>query len=216
MKRILGIDEAGRGPVIGPLVLAGVLMEESNGDKLAELGVKDSKQLSRTRRNVLAPAIKAVADEIKLVAVPAEMLQRNLTQIELECMAQLIRHLRPTSVYLDAPVPPGGIAHFVSALRSLVGNDALNIIAENKADEKYPIVSAASILAKVHRDHLVEQLRAEYGNFGWGYPSEPQTQRFLEAYYAAHGTFPGCVRQRWRTVQRLIKNHNEQSFFDAS
>jgi len=199
--------------VIGPLVLGGALIHESHAETLSQLGVKDSKQLSRSRRNVLAPQIMAVAQESRLLAIPAGELDGNLTKIELEGMAQLICDLKPTTVYLDAPVPPSGIPRYVSALHSLVGDKTLEIIAENKADEKYPIVSAASILAKVHRDQVIEQLKAEYGDFGWGYPSEPKTQQFLRSWYAAHGTFPDCVRHRWRTVQRLIHDHKAQSFF---
>lgn len=213
MKRILGIDEAGRGPVIGPMVLAGVLMNEGQAEKLSELGVKDSKQLSRSRRSSLASEIVTVASEVRLLAIPPSELDGSLTEIELEGMAQLIRALEPTVVYLDAPVPPSGIARYVSALCARVGDHELEVIAENKADERYPVVSAASILAKVQRDQLVCDLKAKYGDFGWGYPSERKTKTFLENWYAAHGAFPDCVRQRWKTVQRLIHGHKAQSFF---
>ena len=213
VKRILGIDEAGRGPVIGPLVLAGVLIDEEQSERLSHLGVKDSKRLSRSRRNALFPEITSVACEVKVLAIPPQELKGNLTRIELEGMARLIRELNPTTVYLDAPVPPRAIASFVGALRALVGTSAREIIAENKADEKYPVVSAASIVAKVHRDQQIEQLREQYGNFGWGYPSERKTEKFLEEWFDKHGTFPDCVRQRWRTVQRLIQNRIQQGFF---
>lgn len=213
VRLILGIDEAGRGPVIGPLVLAGVLIDEARLDRLAQLGVKDSKQLSRSRRDAFVPEVMAITRKTRLLTIPARKLDGNLTQVELKGMAQIIRRLRPTAVYLDAPVPPRGIAHYVRALRSLVGEGALEIIAENKADEKYAIVSAASIIAKVHRDRAIEQLRLEYGDFGWGYPSERKTQQFLEHWYTEHGAFPECVRYRWNTVQRLIQNRKTQAFF---
>lgn len=215
MKRILGIDEAGRGPVIGPLVLAAVLIDESQSENLSQLGVKDSKQLSRRRRESLVPEILAIAHQFSRLAIPAEKLDGNLTQIELEGMAQLIRALRPDTVFLDAPVPPSGIAHYVSTLRSLAGDCGCELVAENKADEKYPVVGAASILAKVRRDQLVCALKAKYGDFGWGYPSEPKTQNFLVEWYAVHGTFPDIVRHRWRTVQQIIHHHKMQSFFAA-
>ncbi len=213
VRLILGIDEAGRGPVIGPLVLAGVLIDEARLDRLVQLGVKDSKQLRRSRRDALFPEVMTIARKSRLLTIPARKLDGNLTQIELKGMAQLIRRLRPAAVYLDAPVPPRGIAHYVRALRSLVGDNALEIIAENKADEKYAVVSAASILAKVHRDQVIEQLRSEYGDFGWGYPSERKTQQFLKHWYAKHGAFPECVRYRWNTVQRLIQNRRTKAFF---
>jgi ribonuclease HII len=210
VKHILGIDEAGRGPVIGPLVLAGVLLEESKRGELLRLGVKDSKQLSRLQRNHLAPQITALACEIRLLAITPRELNGNLTQVELKGIAQLIRDLRPTVVYLDAPVPPRAISAFVKNLRTQVGEHTPEIIAENRADATYPIVGAASILAKVHRDQIIEQLRSQYGDFGWGYPSERKTQQFLAEWYAAHGAFPEWVRARWRTIQRLIQSDIER------
>ncbi len=204
MGRILGIDEAGRGPVIGPLVLAGVLVDEAQLAAIPQLGLKDSKRLSRPRRKLLAPKINSMARATRLLAIPPERLDGNLTQIELWGMAQIIRELLPTVVYLDAPIPARGIPRYVEALRSLLKDYELEIIAENKADAKYPIVMAASIIAKVHRDQAIEELKAKYGDFGWGYPSERKTLQFLRAWYTAHGSFPNCVRQRWRTLKRVI------------
>jgi len=199
--------------VIGPLVLAGVVIEETQCKLLSELGVKDSKRLSRPQRNALVPTLTAVAREIKVLVIPPHKLKGNLTQVELDAMAQLIRDSHATTVYLDAPVPPRGISRYASALCSRVGRSELTVIAENKADEKYGIVSAASIVAKVHRDRLIERLREQHGDFGWGYPSEPKTRQFLAEWYRAHGAFPECVRHRWRTVRRLIQDHKERGFF---
>jgi len=211
---VLGIDEAGRGAVIGPLVLAGVLIEAPDAaaanSQLRALGVADSKRLTREARAALAPKIRELVAGIEVLAIEPAQLERNLTQIELEAAARLIAALRPHLVYLDVPAPPRGVAGYLARLRSqlfqLAGNMSLRhcrIIGENRADARYPIVSAASIIAKVERDRAILELHEEYGDFGWGYPGEPKTRRFLREWQERHGSFPGCVRTRWRTVRAI-------------
>ena len=207
----LGIDEAGRGPVIGPLVIAGVLLDEAHIEELCELGVRDSKTLTRKKRAELAPEIEARAHRVSVVSIPACELEANLTRIELEGMATLIRDLSPVTVYLDAPVGPRAIPRYVQTLRGLLENVECEIVAENKADARFPVVAAASIIAKVHRDREIERLRSKYGDFGWGYPSERKVQRFLREWYARHGSFPPCVRARWATVRRIRQEQHEPS-----
>ncbi len=198
--RVLGLDEAGRGPVIGPLVVGGALVEAEQLDALVALGVTDSKALSRARREALHPQITALCTTRTLALAPRE-LEENLTQVELRALAALIDELAPDLVQLDAPVPPAAIPHFVARLRSMLARE-VEIAAENKAEVKYPAVAAASVMAKVARDRAMLALHARYGDLGWGYPAEPKTQAFL-ARCAAAGAFPDCVRVRWATVQRL-------------
>lgn len=211
MAFILGIDEAGRGPVIGPLVIAGVLACEHQLEELLALGVRDSKTLTRSKRTELAREIEARAQRVSIVSIPAGELEANLTRIELEGMAELIRDLGPTAVYLDAPVGPRAIPRFVDALRGLLEGVSCEIVAENRADARFPVVAAASIMAKVHRDREIEKLRSLYGDLGWGYPSEPKVQSFLRNWYARHGSFPPCVRTRWATVGRIREEQREPS-----
>jgi len=212
-RLILGIDEAGRGPVIGPLVLAGVLICEDQLEELIRLGVRDSKRLSRPRRRVLAEGIRALAQKVRLISFPPQRLERdNLTDLELRGMARLVSELRPTRVYLDAPVSPRGIPRYVEALRRHMRcptEAKMEIVAENKADARYPVVAAASIVAKVERDRAIEALKERYGDLGWGYPSERKTQKFLRDWYAAYGGFPPCVRRRWQTVRKILKEGSD-------
>lgn len=213
-KRLLGIDEAGRGCVIGPLVIAGVLIEKDKLNALTKIGVKDSKRLTRRRREELLPAIQALAARVYSVALPAEALVANLNDMELVTMADIITELKPDEAYIDIPVNPKGISKYCTALRERLkahfNDKAIKLIGENGADARYPIVGAASIVAKVQRDQAIAALREKYGDFGWGYPSEPKTQEFLRDYFQGHGKFPNFVRQRWRTVQRLL--HAQKSF----
>jgi ribonuclease HII len=211
MSFVLGIDEAGRGPVIGPLVIAGVLVNEHQLKELITLGVRDSKTLAREKRTELAREIDARTHRVSVVSIPACELEANLTRIELEGMAKLIRDLRPAAVYLDAPVGPQAIPRFIEALGDLLGGEPRQIVAENKADARFPVVAAASIMAKVHRDREIEKLRSVYGDLGWGYPSEPKVRSFLREWYARHGSFPPCVRARWATVRRIHEEQREPS-----
>ncbi|MCS6936116.1 MAG: ribonuclease HII [Candidatus Bipolaricaulota bacterium] len=201
--RILGIDEAGRGCVIGPLVVAGVWIERDRLQALETLGVRDSKQLTRARRTEIAEAIQKIANVVVL-EIPVAQLQENLTRVELHAIAEIIQNSNAHRVYLDLPVGPRAQERFVQRLRPAV-QSAFELIAENRADARYPIVSAASIVAKVRRDSAIERLHQEYGDFGWGYPSEPKTRAFLKEFYARHGRFPECARLKWQTLQRLLK-----------
>jgi ribonuclease HII len=205
MHTIAGIDEAGRGCVLGPLVVAGVAFSKRNLARLEHLGVADSKQLTRAQREMLAPLIEALAEQIHLVTVPPSALGENLTQVELRAMAQIINQLRTRRVVLDLPVGPRAKTHFCQSLLRVLAHAPDELIAENGADARFLVVGAASILAKVHRDALVQALHRKYGDFGWGYPGEPKTRTFLKDWYARHGAFPDCVRLKWKTVRALLQ-----------
>ncbi len=204
--KMLGIDEAGRGCVIGPLVVAGVVVSAEQG--LVELGVRDSKRLTRAHRTSLAMQIEQLAQHIAVVEIEPSELDENLTDIELRAIAQIIRDSMPDRIYLDLPVGPQARERFIQALQERVGEgewSRRSLIAENRADAKYPVVSAASIIAKVYRDRAIERLRHEYGEFGWGYPSEPKTRAFLKEFYTRTGRFPICARRKWRTLRKLTE-----------
>ncbi len=199
---ILGIDEAGRGCVIGPLVVAGVLVSEKQLEVLRRLGVRDSKKLSRARRAALFSEIERLAHGLFCVEIAPAELEENLTDVELEAMAQIIRRSGADRVVLDLPVGPRAHENFIRMLRRQTHTD-FELIAENGADARYPVVGAASIVAKVHRDRAIEKLREQYGDFGWGYPGESKTRAFLEDYFARTGRFPECARAKWRTLREI-------------
>ena len=203
--RSLGIDEAGRGCVIGPMVVGGVVVDERGWQALGSLGVKDSKKLSPKRREELAPQIGEIASgyELRLIA-PAQIDETSLNLLDLEEIIVLILKFLPEKAFFDVPTHPGGVGNFVGAVRGKVPA-GVSLVGENHADEKYPVVSAASILAKVERDRIISVLREEYGDFGSGYPSDPKTQRFLRAWFAEHHSFPSVVRHKWASVRRLLE-----------
>jgi len=211
--KILGLDEAGRGPVIGPLVIAGVLVRQQNIAHLNSLGVRDSKLLSPNMRKKLADAIKQIADKIMIIEIsPKEIdrrfaLKKTLNTLEAENMAKLITYLNPDKVYVDAADVKA--ERFTKTIKSFLPESMkkIRIISEHKADKTYPIVSAASIIAKVRRDQIIAELKQLYGDFGTGYPSDKKTIQFLESYVRRYRKLPDCVRRTWLTARRIYEMH---------
>jgi ribonuclease HII len=211
MVKIAGVDEAGRGCVIGPLVIAGASFSEDQNQDLLNLGVKDSKKLTPRRREELAPEIEKLATGIQyFVLYPSSIdhvvnrgiMYRKLNYLEAMTMAYIIRILAPSIAYVDpADV---NIQRFVSEILRVLPEKP-TIISERKADALYPSVSAASILAKVRRDHQIVELRELHGDFGSGYCSDRKTVNFLEEYFRIHKECPSWIRSSWATVKRLRK-----------
>lgn len=207
--RIAGIDDAGRGPILGPLIIAGVLLAEEDVRKLKPLGVKDSKLLSPQRREQLAFGIKRLAlkyhveslspAEIDKVVETGRRLHR-LNRLEADVMAKVIEALKPDVAYVDASdvLADRFGEHIMEKLTTSV-----QIISEHKADAKYPIVSAASVIAKVERDRAIQELKEKYGDLGSGYVTDPKTVGFLEKWLAMHGSYPDFVRKSWKPAKKL-------------
>lgn len=209
---ISGIDEAGKGPVLGPMCVAGVLLDEKKLDALLQMGVKDSKQLTTKKREAFAAEIKALADEYYILEVSPFQIDElrkimTMNEIMVICYAKVLEALKPDHAFVDAA---DVIAErFGENIRKNYAG-RLEITSEHNADEKYPIVSAASILAKVHRDALVKALEEKVGvEIGSGYPGDPKTIRFLENWIQEHGTLPDFSRSSWETAQRLLEKFNK-------
>jgi len=200
---ILGIDEAGRGPVVGPLVICGVLLSKSKLGELLGRGIKDSKLLSSSRRQTLKGEIESLAEGVEMVIIsPSEIDNCNMGDLELKGMAKIINRFLPDQVFVDAPTSRP--LSYERKIRSLLFSKLrVELVVENRADKNYPIVGAASILAKVERDRRVRLLEKKYGTLGSGYPSDPRTIGFLRNYFRLYGDFPTVVRRRWRTIQKL-------------
>ncbi|MEM1514740.1 MAG: ribonuclease HII [Candidatus Bathyarchaeia archaeon] len=210
-----GIDDAGRGPVIGPLVIAGILVNESGLQDLIRLGVKDSKLLSPRKRNELAVQILNIVKKYSIVKVQPweidEVVKKGarfnrLNRLEARIMARIIGELKPDIAYIDASdvFPERFKQHILEEIPFKV-----EIVSEHKADKIYPVVSAASIIAKVERDREVENLKREYGDFGSGYPADPKTITFLKSWIEEHNSYPSFVRKTWKTAKRILENKRE-------
>ncbi|MEM5860904.1 MAG: ribonuclease HII [Candidatus Aenigmatarchaeota archaeon] len=206
-KTVLGIDEAGRGSVIGPLVICGVLIEESKIEFLKE--AKDSKLLSPKRREKLEKKIKEVVKDFAVIKISSEEIdklrsEKNLNNIEIENMQKIINLFNPDVVIIDSPEK--NVKKFERKIREKIKNNNIEIICENYADRKYKVVSAASIIAKVERDREIEKIKKEYKiDFGSGYPSDERTIKFLENIIKNEKELPKFIRKSWLTVKRLGK-----------
>ena len=204
---ILGIDEAGRGCVIGPLVVCGVLIDEEAIPELEAQGVTDSKALTPTVREQLAPKVRDAARQVFVEEIPpSEIDERNLNLLEMWRIRRIIAGAKPDIVYLDAPVATEkAIKAFCDQIKRCLPGNCPKIVAENRADATYVVVGAASIVAKVRRDEIVAELRRRFGDFGSGYPSDERTQKFLRDWYRKEGRFPNCVRHKWKTIRRFTE-----------
>jgi len=201
---ILGVDEAGRGSVLGPLVIAGVVVPQKMEKVLDRMGVKDSKRLTPERREVLARKLKKMF-EWETVVYSARDIDDlrskgiNLNEIERKGMQELILNLDCDSAIVDAvDVKP---QRFEDKLRNATKKD---VKAEHKADDKYIEVSAASIIAKQKRDEAIAEINKCFeddGGIGSGYPSDPKTKKFLSNY--TYSEMPEFVRRSWSTVAKL-------------
>ena len=201
---ILGIDEAGRGSVLGPLVIAGVVIDKRKEAILDNMGVKDSKKLTPKRREVLARKLKKmfVWDTVIYSAQDIDNLRAqgiNLNEIERKGMEELIAKLDFDEAIVDAvDVKP---QRFQDRLAQATGK---KVKAEHKADDKYIEVSAASIIAKQTRDEAIAEINKKFedvGGIGSGYPSDPTTKEFLSNY--TYNEMPEFVRKSWSTVAKL-------------
>jgi ribonuclease HII len=206
---VAGVDDAGRGAAIGPLVIAGVSVEEEQLPKLVALGVKDSKLLTAHRREILAPEVKRVVEGCTVIKLSPGQIDdvvlngrklRRLNWLEAQTMAKVIEALRPDKAYVDASdvLEKRFKAHILECLPFRIP-----VVSEHKADRTYPVVSAASIIAKVERDAEIADLARVYGDFGSGYPSDPRTADFLRRCLAKTGEYPDFVRKSWKPVKKV-------------
>jgi ribonuclease HII len=206
---ISGTDEAGRGPVFGPLVVACVTVKDDS--KLVENRIRDSKKLSPKRREVLAKLIKEIAISYEVLVIPAKDIDdmrkvMTLNEIEVNAFTKVIKKLRPEVVYVDS----------ADVNEERFGRDILSglsfkpeMISKHKADDIYPVVGAASILAKTRRDEEVRKiadvLEKKLGlPLGSGYPADVITQKFLKSWVEKFGNLPPHTRKSWKTAQKIM------------
>jgi len=209
---VAGIDEAGRGPLIGPMVVAIACADSVKLKWLEALGVKDSKLVSPGRREKIRRALDSILEYSALRVVPPDEIDRavqrvgfaSLNELELRVMAELVLEARKRvpveKVYVDSPDPVP--ERFGRRLSELIGG-GVEVVAENHADRKHIIVSAASIIAKTERERIVSELKKIYGDFGSGYPSDPKTRRFVAMWIERKGALPPIVRRSWSTLKNL-------------
>lgn len=215
-KIIVGLDEAGRGPVLGPLVMVALAIKEEDQKKLEWMGVKDSKQLSSEAREELFERIRDVVHDFRIEVIEPDAIDlslqsanTNLNWLEAETSARMVSELDPDVIILDCPSPnTAAYREFVLERLSEAVRKKATLLAEHKADVNHIIVSAASVIAKVIRDRHVEHLIKEIGiDCGSGYMSDPKTQQFLEKYY---DTFPHLFRRGWQSYKDVEEKKKQK------
>lgn len=211
-RLIAGVDDAGRGPIIGPLVIGGVLMEGDRQRELVAMGVKDSKLLTPNVRTALAGKVRGLAEKVSVVEVqPKEIDEvvlhggrlRKLNFLEAKLMAQVIGELAPGEAFVDASDVDE--KRYGDTIREFLPEQlkGIKLVSEHHADRTYAVVSAASIIAKVRRDEAVEALRQRYGDFGSGYVTDSRTLDFLKEWRRTHDQYPPIVRLSWKTIKEI-------------
>jgi ribonuclease HII len=189
-------------------VVAGIAVRSENLQLLAELGVKDSKLLTAKKREALYPEIIKLTENHHIIKVPPAQIDKvvrssrvlhKLNRLEAQTMAKIIEALKPDEAYVDAAdVLEDRFGYHISECLKC----KTKIISQHKADRTFPVVSAASIVAKVERDGEIAKLRLKYGDFGSGYLTDDKTMVFLKKLLDGKGDFPSFVRKSWKPAQK--------------
>ncbi len=204
-----GLDEAGRGPVIGPMVMAIV---ESTDGTMSELGARDSKVLSASSRERLYEKIEKEAVSVNFKIITAadlnrEMATKTLNVIEEQCAVSLIGSVKSKDIFVDAfDVNEGRLS------AKLSGITGKSVVCRHRGDSLFPVVSAASIIAKVIRDREVREIEKKYGEIGSGYPSDPKTIKFLQRCRENGADITSIARTSWITYRRIFGSGKQTRF----
>jgi len=213
MVIVCGIDEAGRGPVIGPMIICGVLIEEKDMPKLSSLGVKDSKLLTKKTRKILFNQIKRMVLDFKYIIITPQEIDNalksdelNLNWLEAIKTAEIINSFKNIDkAIIDCP--SNNDKAYITYIHERLKNKKIKLIAEHKADLIYPVVSAASIIAKVIRDREIEKLKKKYNiDFGSGYPADKKTIDFLKNNYNKYNFF----RKTWSCYTEIAEKEKQK------
>jgi ribonuclease HII len=211
LEGIAGIDEAGRGPMLGPMVICGILFKMEDIPKLNEMGARDSKVLTTKKRKALAGPIRNLAHKVALRVISASEIDQlrsrgiTLNEIEVRAFVSIAEELQPAELYLDAADVLAERFGDEIGERSGLSRVGCRIVSEHKADSKYEVVSAASIIAKVERDETVSRLSMKHGDLGSGYPNDPKTVDFVRKLVKEGKKLPNFVRKSWDSVKRIIE-----------
>jgi ribonuclease HII len=219
MAKVLGIDEAGRGPVIGSMFIGGFMVDESDLEEVEDLGVKDSKKLSDKKRESLAEKLREMGEPFlkEITASEIDDLREvmSLNEIEIQGFTEVIERSDADEIIVDLPEPDGD--RFIRKMKKELPAKFENrdFTAEHEADDNFPIVSAASIIAKSARENHVDELKKKYGyDFKSGYPHDSPTIEFLEKYVEEKGELPEETRRSWSTAERILKEAEQSGLSD--
>ncbi len=199
------MDEAGRGSFVGPLVVGGFALDDSNLDALRMAGARDSKELSPAARQEVYARLLRLGDLASVALTPRTVDRavrtNGLNDLEADTFGTVIRNLGAAEARVDAcDTNPARFGRRVSAR----AGGGVRIISRHHADRDDPLVGAASVVAKVRRDRALARLRASLGDgIGSGYPSDTQTVEFVRAHLQRTEGAPTWLRVSWATMLRV-------------
>ena len=202
--KICGVDDAGRGSMIGPMVIAGISIEKKNIPKLRKLGVRDSKKLSPKKRELLYKQIVKLVDDYHVIRIPPRTIDKyvfehNLNHLEAKKMAEVISNLNPDLSYVDSC--DVNAARFGREISDLAKKSKVK--SYHYADSRFVVVSAASIIAKVSRDRSIMRLN-KTTNLGSGYPSDKKSVNYVKKVVSSKKSLPTSIRKSWKPVQKIL------------
>ena len=205
-KLIAGVDEAGRGSILGPLVIAGIGIPANRISDLTRLGVRDSKMLTPKSREHLIKEIVDLADGLSIIMFDSHEVDRyvflnGLNELEALGMANVIRNIRADEIYIDS-CDVNLDRYRRSIQKYMVG--PRNICCLHHADTINIVVSAASILAKIIRDNEIQKIRKVYHDIGSGYPSDEKTMHFIQKWIKVHESLPTFARKSWKPLRNIL------------
>ncbi len=222
--------------MIGPLVVSLISISKGKEGRLSKIGVRDSKMLSRKKREFLFDEITSLAEQVKVYKISNIEIDRAMTAgvslngLEALNFARMIDSLEghPKKIFLDSPdvvQNKFGIRVCLFSKRTMtvegspgVSNPGMNdseiitLVSEHKADSRYPVVSGASIIAKVTRDYEIDRISDEIGiDVGSGYPSDSKTVNAIKN-NLKHEKLGKYIRNRWKTME-IIRQSRIEEFF---
>ena len=208
-----GVDEAGRGSILGPLVVAGISVRESRLAMLRELGVRDSKLLTPKSRAKLFGKLVSIAESVSVIKIPSSEVDesvfvKGLNRLEAKTMAQAINDIGAEEVYVDC-CDTSTERYKENLCRYLVSKPSLYSL--HHADSVNIVVSAASIVAKITRDQEIKELRKTYRDIGSGYPSDEKTMRFLRRWVSKNGSPPHFARRSWKPLRAMLEAQTQKT-----
>lgn len=206
-----GVDEAGRGSLLGPIIVAAISVSKKSISELTKSGIKDSKLLSPKKRQSLFGHIINIAESICICRIGIEdidfhVFKNNLNLLEAEAMAITIGNMKSDKTYVDScDVNP---SRYQRTIRGFLGQHDTRIVSMHHADRLNVVVSGASIIAKVIRDSEISKIRVQYGDIGSGYPSDRKTIRFVRDWYSQKNEIPPFARKSWKPAQLIVSGTN--------
>jgi ribonuclease HII len=213
--KLLGIDDAGRGPVLGPMILAGILIEEPEESGIKAMGAKDSKLLTPLKRKQIKDQLTSKFQHHTELSTPEEIdNSSNLNYLEAIKSAKIINHLTKNlqeKVHVIIDCPSTNIQSWSNDVEKLLNNPKnITLSCEHKADFNHPVVSAASIIAKEKREDEIYKLKLQLKtDFGSGYPADPKTIEFIQKNFN-NEKYKHIIRFSWNTVKKLVKEKKSE------